>query len=295
MIWCVTLNPSLDITYDLTDNFTPGAIHRTHNVWDRHGGKGNNAARVIATLKHEVTTLGIYGGSNGAQVRKLLSERGIPLVWEPCLGETRRCITILAANGVSEIREAGPFISTEVGSKLLHTLFDSVGSHDWVTLSGSLPINWPDDTYQTWIARLQQRVQGIIVDTSGPPLEYAMKASPTVVVPNLYEYNGIQHVPQHSTHIITTMGAGGALWRSPDSLSTLKFIAPDVSAVNSVGAGDAFLGGLVSSLNDGRSYRDAIRFAVAIGTASVLTRAVADIDLQAIPDLYKQVTTREEK
>ncbi len=295
MIWCVTLNPSLDITYDLTDNFTPGAIHRVRSVWDRAGGKGNNAARVIATLGHEVTAVGIYGAFTGAQVRHLLSEQGLPLVWEPCLDETRRCITILAPNGLSEIREAGPFISTEVGSKLLHSLCDRVSSHDWVTLSGSLPVDWPDDTYQTWITCLQQKVRGIIVDTSGPPLEYALRASPTVVVPNFDEYKEIQHVPQHASHIITTLGAGGALWHSPESLSTLKFVAPVVSVVNSVGAGDAFLGGIVSSLNQGRSYRDAIRFAVAVGTASVLSPAVADIDLQAVPHLYAQVIIQEEQ
>ena len=295
MIWCVTLNPSLDITYDLTDNCTPGAIHRVRSVWDRPGGKGNNAARVIATLGHAVTAVGIYGALVGAQVRHLLSEQDIPLLWEPCLGETRRCITILAPNGLSEIREAGPFMATEVGAKLLYALCERVNPHDWVTLSGSLPVDWPDDTYQTWITHLQQKVQGIIVDTSGPPLEYAMRASPTIIVPNLDEYKEIQYVPQHSSHIITTMGAGGAVWRPPESSSPLKFVAPVVSVVNSVGAGDAFLGGIVSSLDEGCCYRDAIRFAVAVGTASVLTPAVADIDLQAVPDLYAQVTIREEQ
>jgi ribokinase len=68
--------------------------------------------------------------------------------------------------------------------------------------------------------------------------------------------------------VVTTLGADGAAWaeRGGGSGSTA---AVAVTAVDSTGAGDAFVGALAGELVAGRDLGDAVRWAVAAASASV--------------------------
>ncbi|PSR32289.1 MAG: hypothetical protein C7B46_15095 [Sulfobacillus benefaciens] len=170
MIWCVTLNPALDVTYRLDTPIQSGAIYRAKPI-PRAGGKGNNVARAVATLGLAVTAVGIYGGMTGTVIRQLLAEDGIGCVYQETPMETRRCMTFTAGSHVAEVREPGAYIPVEDGATLLDMVQSRVASTDWVTLSGSLPSDWPPDTYAVWVDTLKPRVAGILVDTAGLPSE----------------------------------------------------------------------------------------------------------------------------
>lgn len=288
MIWCVTLNPSLDVTYRVDASICSGQIFRAAPR-GRAGGKGNNVARAAARLGSSVTAVGIYGGATGACIQQLLAQDRVKCLTQESTGETRRCMTLLGADGVLEVREPGPRIPYHLGRELLGKLCDQVTPNDWVTLSGSLPLDWPEDTYAEWIDQLKPRVSGILVDTSGNALRSAIEAGPTAITPNRRECQDLSHNMLQQVLAIVTWGSEGARWRSARTDTVWEVTAPPVAVRNTVGAGDSFLGGLVVSLNRGDALPDAVAYAVAVGTSSVTTEAVGDIDQFLVEQLLPSI------
>jgi 6-phosphofructokinase 2 len=71
--------------------------------------------------------------------------------------------------------------------------------------------------------------------------------------------------------VALTLGPAGAVLVGRDGV--LRSSAPEVGVVSAVGAGDAFLAGLVLRLAQGRSIEEAFRTAVAAGTATTMLPA----------------------
>lgn len=76
----------------------------------------------------------------------------------------------------------------------------------------------------------------------------------------------------HLQHIIVTLGALGAVWVSRESRQAVRFNAPVVKAVDSVGAGDSFLGCLAACLADDIALDEAIRMSIICASFSVQSR-----------------------
>ena len=68
--------------------------------------------------------------------------------------------------------------------------------------------------------------------------------------------------------MIVKLGGKGVFWS--DGLESVHFPAFPVAAVDSVGAGDAFNGGLAVGLSDGLDMAAAIRWGLAAGALSVM-------------------------
>ncbi|MBN9181236.1 MAG: 1-phosphofructokinase family hexose kinase, partial [Microbacterium sp.] len=84
----------------------------------------------------------------------------------------------------------------------------------------------------------------------------------------------------------------GALIVSKDG--ALRLPAPEVTVLSAVGAGDAFLAGLVLRLAQGASLSDAFRTAVAAGTATSMrpgTELCTLEDVVALEDLLSPAVT----
>lgn len=290
MIWTVNLNPSLDVTYVLDAPLRAGTIVQSLVEDARPGGKGNNVARVVVTLGGKATTVGIYGGSVGNEILSGLHNLGIEVMAESISQPNRRCVTLVDGMAVvTEIRPRGPEVSPDVLERLLTRLCKRVGPRDWVTLSGSLPRATPPDTYERWVLALRERVAGVVVDAGGAALRHAIRGGPTAIVPNETEYAGLGNVPPLSeTHIVVTRGAKGVRWRPPGG-SWHECPAPVVKAVNTTGAGDAFLGGMVFALSQGKPWREAVTWGLAAGSASVETVGVADVDASLVAQFVSRM------
>lgn len=298
MIWCVTLNPSLDTTLLMQEAWQPGFIHSASASMVQAGGKGNNVARAVQALGGPVTAVGPYGGAVGRAIVNLLEEGGIPVLAYPIAGDNRICLTIVGPPGeITEIRAPGPSMRLDQARQILTRLIERVKPADWVTLSGSLPPGLPPTLYAEWVTTLNSRCRGVIVDTSGPALVAAFAAAPTAIVPNLDELGGLQKAvgssaPREGTHIIVTRGPAGATWRSPEGAER-QWVPPLVNAHNTVGAGDVFLGALVHGMHQDDAWARAIPLAIAMAAASVETPDVATFSpargLELLP-LVKEVS-----
>ncbi|GFP18626.1 hypothetical protein HKBW3S03_00131 [Candidatus Hakubella thermalkaliphila] len=82
MILTVTLNPCIDKTIFVT-HFQKGKKVVVEGIKKIAGGKGNNVARVIKNLGHEVLSFCVVGGQEGRIIEELLGQDSIPLqaVW----------------------------------------------------------------------------------------------------------------------------------------------------------------------------------------------------------------------
>ena len=153
-----------------------------------------------------------------------------------------------------------------------------------------------------------------MLDSEGEPLRFGVEAEPTLVSPNQSEAEGLvgQEFEEQedfrialdriaelgARNVLVTEAAGCyALLREERTRRRLSATAPQVDVVSAVGSGDVLLAAFLAALVNGRSAEDALRSAVAAGTASTLevgagrfepreaTRlaGAVEVELQAVP------------
>jgi 6-phosphofructokinase 2 len=124
------------------------------------------------------------------------------------------------------------------------------------------------------------------VDTSGASLEAALEAGVYLIKPNLREFEELAGIScadepallkagrrlfdRYRIEIIAlSMGPGGALLLTHDIALRAEGLAMEPVSVS--GAGDSFLGAMVSKLADGDKLDNALRYGVAGGSAALLS------------------------
>ncbi|MEZ0069376.1 tagatose 6-phosphate kinase [Streptacidiphilus sp. MAP12-20] len=195
MIVTVTLNAALDVTY-VVDGVTLGATHRVRSVAQRAGGKGVNAARVLAALGEPALALGLAGGATGDALRAELAASGVPHRLTPIAGATRRAVAVVDAaagggasgGGVTGFWEPGPMVTAEEFERFVRDDFlPSLATARAVVLSGSLPPGVPVDAYARLVRLAADAGVPALVDADGPALRAALGARPALVKPNAEE------------------------------------------------------------------------------------------------------------
>jgi len=276
VIVCVSPNPSIDKLFAV-ERLAPGAIHRPVSFVRVPGGKGLNVARSAATLGAEVRAVALLGGQHGRWIADELEALGLPLtsVWYE--GETRSCVSVAdgATESLTEFYEDAPQVDTTVWTEFAERVREAAGGAAWLTVSGSLPRGAPADGYA-------QLIQGecVAVDTT-----QLGAARPVLVKVNAAEAEEITGQPVETREsmlaaarelreriggagkaAVVTQGRDGALLVDPDGREWQGQL--DSSGPYPVGSGDAFLAGLVVSLERGASWPDALQTALGAGAAN---------------------------
>jgi 1-phosphofructokinase len=280
MIVTLTPNPSVDRTVEV-DGIRRGAVSRTTGGRVDPGGKGVNIAAALVAHGHPVMAVFPCGGSEGAQLQKILKEEGVPSIQVPIAGSTRANISIVEPDGtVTKLNERGPQLAPKEIEALIKTTIDAAVNAEWVVASGSLPPGVEEDFYALIAARLTGSDTRVALDTSGPALLKTLSTNPDVVKPNIEELGeatgaGIVTLGDcveaagalrdlGARTVIASLGRDGALF--VDGVNTIHAEAPVARPRSSVGAGDALLAGFLS--NGGRSI-DAFATGVAWAAAAV--------------------------
>lgn len=300
----VTPNPSIDKTLIVPD-FRPQRVLRVKQVFAYPSGKGVNVARVLIRLGTPALCLGFAGGYTGASLRDGLNQEGILHDFTTIANETRTNITLRDPEQGLELHivEPGTFVTPKELECFLKTFEFHLKDASWVALCGSLPPNTPSDFYARLIHIAHEKGVPCALDTSGIALSEGLKAKPNLVKPNLKELVEVVGEPlrddeeiceatQHLHRIgirwvIVSLGKEGAI--GSDGESVWKATPPPVSVVNTVGSGDAMLGGGLHAFMQNFPFPDALAFAVATGTANTLVDGPGYLDALIVQDLYKQV------
>ena len=104
MILTITMNPSVDISYQL-DNLSINHVNRTNKLNKTAGGKGLNVTRVLNQLNEQVVASGLKGGKLGEFLEQSLNDHNIANHFFEIQGNTRNCIAILHEGNQTEILE----------------------------------------------------------------------------------------------------------------------------------------------------------------------------------------------
>ncbi len=148
-----------------------------------------------------------------------------------------------------------------------------------------MPAGVPHDFYGRLAEAAQPRSR-IIVDTSGPFLKAAVEAGVYLIKPNLREFQVLAGITTDDEAVLIgagrrlldryriavialSLGEDGALLFTHDV--TLRAHALPIEPASVSGAGDSFLGAMIWSLVNGDPLERALRYAVAGGSAALLS------------------------
>lgn len=308
MIYTLTLNPSLDRTITVSNLIIGEVINRAEEVRDDPGGKGINVCRVLHRLGQESLALGFLGGYTGKWVRELLNQEGIRHDFLEIKGQTRINILIYdwSKNRRLKVNEQGPEISPSEVSQLQERIRRLHPLPEFLILSGSLPPGVPVDIYRKIILLVKSYGVKTVLDSEGLPLSLGVEGRPYLIKPNRQETEGLLGkklrtrddflnaaftLRRQGIEVVSiSRGARGAILVC--SQGCWEAVPPPVSVRSTVGAGDSFLAGLVLSLTENKDPAEALRFAVAAGTASVLSPGTGLCEREQVEKLLSLINVR---
>jgi 6-phosphofructokinase 2 len=304
-ILTITMNPSIDVSA-ATEKVAP--VRKLRCTAERRdaGGGGINVARVVRRLGSKCRALYPAGGSPGRLLQRLLDKEGITSIAVEIEPDTRESFTILEESSGDQYRFVlpGPEIDAAVGQACLDRLASLRDPPAYVVASGSLPPGVADDFYAQVARRAASLGARLVLDTSGTALAKALDEGVYLVKPNLRELRDLTGRPLESEAewedaaaelvnsgnaevVALTLGDHGALLVS--AAGRLRASAIPVEIVSAVGAGDSFVAAMVWSMSAGGDLQRAFRYAVAAGTAALLTPGTELCRKDDIERLYAQV------
>ncbi|GAA0267419.1 1-phosphofructokinase [Halobacterium noricense] len=294
MILTVTLNPALDHTVQLDAFPAPGEVARTGDATVHPGGKGINVSKYLVHLDAETVATGLLGGAFGQFIADELDEEGIPHDFVEIGDRTRLNTTILTDGEEYKINHDGPTVDPSVVGDVVETIRGV--DPDIVVVAGSCPPGIePRHVDRIALAGAWDTA----VDVDGATLreldaEYALcKPNETELAAATGAETGTVEESRAAAsrlresgfeRVVASLGEKGAVMATADSV--LHAPALNVNIVDTVGAGDSLLAGVLSELVAGQSDAAALRAGVAVASRVV---SVPGTDIPALGDIQSDV------
>ena len=265
MIVTLTPNPSVDRTLHL-DTLVRGHVNRASSVTSEPSGKGVNVSLALLTAGTPTTAVLPVGGPAGAELTDLLQATGLPTRPVPIAGAVRSNVSLVEADGsTTKINEAGPTLSDSEVAALLAAAEGASTPGDWLAICGSLPSGFGPDHLRASVVQARRSGRRVAVDTSEAALLELLAGRsdelPDLVKPNAHELAMATGRPLATvgdavaaaqvlrdrgvTTVLVSLGGDGALLVDPAGI--WHGTAPVARVVNTVGAGDSFLAGYLST------------------------------------------------
>jgi 1-phosphofructokinase len=278
----ITLNPAIDRTVTIS-NFAAGAVNRVESVRSHPGGKGVNVASALADHGHGVAVTGFLGRSNAGAFEELFSAKKIADHFVRIAGQTRIGIKITdpVRAETTDINFPGPAPASEELSMLRWQI--ATLEAEWFVVAGSLPPGVDAKIYRDIIAGLRQSGRKVLLDTSGEPFSLALEARPTVVKPNIHEFEAFVGHPLSNEQevvaaarilidrgielVVISMGKKGACFVTATEAVMAR--PPEIEVKSTVGAGDAMVAGILSGQLEKLSLGECARLATAFSIDSL--------------------------
>ena len=309
MILTITLNPSVDIAYQL-DTFHLDAVNRVEKVQKTAGGKGLNVTRVLKQIGEDVVATGFIGGEIGSYVKKQLTRNDIKNSFVEIGNDTRNCIAILHDGQQTEILEQGPTIQEHEALNFIEHLEIILNNVDVVVISGSLPKGLASNYYVKVIELCKKCGVAVVLDCSGEALKNVLEShqKPTVIKPNTEELSqligknvtdDIQELKavlsgqlfQGIDWIVVSLGAKGAFAKHKDKFYRVKI--PKINVVNPVGSGDSTVAGIAASLAHALPDAELLKKANVLGMLNAQEEQTGYVNLEHSEVLYSQIKVEE--
>lgn len=309
MILTVTMNPSVDIAYQL-DRFELDSVNRVAETIKTPGGKGLNVTRVLFQAGEGVLATGLLGGKIGEFIQKELDKASIKHAFSPIAQETRNCIAILHEGQQTELLEQGPTIAAEEADRFLDHFEGLLKEVDVVAISGSLPKGLALDYYAKLIGFCHRYSKPVVLDCSGATLLEVLKGSakPTVIKPNSEELSQLLGRPISNDindlkevladplfagieWVIVSLGSQGAFAKHGNQC--YKVTIPRIEVINPVGSGDSTVAGIASALLQKASDSELLKKANCLGMLNAQEKQTGYVNMANYASLYDQIKVEE--
>jgi len=306
VIYTVTLNPALDRTLHV-ESLAPGQSTRIRSEARFAGGKGIDVSRALREMGSDNVALGLVGGFDGKELEGRLLLSGVACRFTHIANETRTNIIIQDESNGTEtaLLARGPEVQPPELMDFLDVL-EKTPDMRFLVISGSLPPGLTPEVYARMISIGNERGAKVVLDTAGETLRQSLRAHPAVIKPNrseLAELAGrplpdIRAVSDYAAGlldsvetVLVSLGADGMLMITRNHVVHAR--PPKVTAKSTVGAGDCAVAGFVHGLAVGESSIDALRRAVATGTAATLNAGTGLCRCADVEAILPQVTVEE--
>jgi len=306
LILTLTINPSVDRNV-LVDRLVFEDRAYILSRSDSAGGRGINASRVLHSFGAKSLAVVTSGGANDEKFQKLLAKSGFPVKVVAVKNEIRTNFTITDRQGLAiKLNEAGFPLTADELARVEKTVRSGLDSATWLMLCGSIPPNVSPDFYTKLIRMARDRKVKTLLDTDGDALLHGVEAAPSVVTPNQQEAERLlnralitrAHFLEAATRIkamgpenvLLSLGSRGVV--AVNDRQVFEVLPPRIDAVSPLGAGDALAAAFVWASTKKKDFADAVRWAVAAGTASAKLPGLEFANLDQTKEIYKSVEVR---
>ena len=309
MILTVTMNPSIDIAYQLPFLHIDG-VNRPEETHKTPGGKGLNVTRVLFEAGEDVTAAGLIAGKSGEYLEEQLDKAGISHNFFRISGETRNCIAILHEGNQTEILEAGPEVSEEDYEDFISFFASEVTKYKAAVFSGSLPKGIRETAYSEMTKICRDHGIPVILDCSGAALEASLKAEckPTAIKPNTDELSQLlkrdvtknpeelkealnEKLFEGIEWIIISLGKDGCF--AKHGAHFYKADIPAIRAVSPVGSGDSTVAGIAGGILHGMSDEDLLKRANTLGMLNAMEKETGHVNMDHYTELFSKIKVTE--
>lgn len=306
MIVTLTINPAIDRILSV-DRLAFEDRSYIKSSRESAGGRGLNSSLVIHSFGGKTLAVLTSGGDSGMRLESHARDYGFPVCVTPIRNDTRTNLTVTDRHGLTvNLNEIGPELNASEVGLVERSVRQSIEKATWLLLCGSLPPGVPSSFYGKLIAMARRKGVKTLLHADGDPLREGIEARPTVVTPNQQEAERLlgrtllthTHYMEAAERIRSmgadsvalSLGSRGAVGSYADG--PMEAAAPPVDALCPIGAGDAMAAAYTWALDRKEDTADALRWAVAAGTASARLPGMNFATLAQTREVYRQVEIR---
>ena len=168
-------------------------------------------------------------------------------------------------------------------------------------MSGSVPAGLPKTAWAKLVSTVRAEGVPVVLDSSGAPLEHAVRAAtkPTVIKPNVDEISQLVGHRVASTSevvdaarrlhgagirdVIVSLGGDGAVLVTDEG--AFRGSSPAITVLNPVGSGDTLVGAYAVAMERGLPAPERLRYAMSRATANCLSPETGRFDAGTADDL----------
>ncbi len=310
MIHTVTLNPVIDLIYCI-ESFEKGTTFRCDDYTFIPAGKGINVSYALACMGVTSHACLVLGENDTSPYVNACNQRGIELSLIAGHFRIRRHCTILETGlgSVTHAQTKGEEIPDGLVHDLIYDLYCRIRPGDIVVLSGSVPPGIPDTIYCDIIEECKKKQVSVILDTSGEPLSRGIQCTPDMIKANKKEAEVILGHPLSDEQdecewvkeihrfskvptVVISLGERGLLAGCDEGIWKLNVPMKSSEVFDTVGCGDAMVGGLVYGWYHGLKPYDAFCQAVAWASAAALQIGPANLLADDVRTMLQRVLSQ---
>lgn len=308
----VCLNPTMDRQVFLSE-LHPGSVARATAGRRLPGGKPIDVYRAMAAHHVRPRLLIALPGNADDYLDLLIAEEiAADVIRVP--GALRETVVLYEDSGrATVINGLGAPLEATTWAAVSGDIVRRAAGHDWVVLSGSFPPGVSDEQVRALIEDVHTAGARVALDTGRSWLAAALPARPDLITPNLAEAQqlgsagpAVEAVEFGDSALtdaevaartlaaagipaaVVTAGSAGAAWATAGASGTQAALA--VETLNPIGAGDAFLGGILAHIDDAPAdIADAVAWGAATAASAVRHTVPGQADAAEVIEFHRRL------